>query len=86
VTVFAIEGVGHDPLRATARRCSIFLAPSNAWTRRPQVFWLRPRYPEPRDPRDLFTDVASRLHRARDDLWEQFKVGPSELRRRVLAD
>lgn len=85
VTVFAIEGVGHDPLRATgALLLDLPGALKRMDTRRPQVFWLRPRNPDPKDPRDLFTDVAHHQHRDRDELWEQVKVGPGELRRRVL--
>lgn len=87
VTVFAIEGLGHDPLRATgALLLDLPGVIKRMDTRRPQVFQLRPRNPEPQDPRALFINVAEHLHRARDDLWEQVKVSPSELRRRVLTD
>lgn len=84
---FAIEGVGHDPLRATgALLLDLPGAIKRLDTRRPQVFWLRPRNPEPRNPNDLFDDVARHLHRTRDELWAQVKVSPGELRRPVLDD
>lgn len=85
VTVFAIEGLGHDPLRATGALL-LYLpgALKRMDTRRPQVFWLRPRNPEPRNPEELFTDAAAHLHRRRDDLWAEVKVERAELRKRVL--
>lgn len=51
LTVFAIEGVGDDPLRATgALLLDLPGALKKMDTRRPQVFWMKPRNPLPQNP------------------------------------
>src|SRR6266540_3374757 len=64
VTVFAIEGVGDDPIRATgALLLDLPRALKRFDSRRSQVFWLRPRNPAPEDPMDLLARAAKHQHR-----------------------
>lgn len=85
LTVFAIEGIGHDPIRATG---ALLLDLPGALKRMKasgaQVFWLRPRNPPPRDPWQLFQEAARRQHREPLDLYEEVKVEEEELERQVL--
>jgi hypothetical protein len=85
LTVFAIEGVGDDPIRATG---AILLdlpgALSRMDSRRPQVFWLRPRNPTPDDPSELFRRAAERQHRDPADLWQEVEVSKGELQAPLL--
>lgn len=78
--VFAIEGTGHDPLRATG---AVLLDLPAALRRAApdgvaEVFWSRPRNPEPRKPWDLFTEAAVRRHMEAADLYEEVKVTDEE--------
>jgi hypothetical protein len=86
LTVFAIEGVGHDPLRATG---ALLLDLPGAIKRfdltRPQVFWLRPRSPQPDDPWDLFARVASHLDEDRQQLFDRLRVTDAELATPILV-
>jgi hypothetical protein len=85
LTVFAIEGVGHDPIRATgALLLDLPGALKRMDSRRPQVFWMRPRDPQPADPAELFAQIADHQHRTVDDLLSEVRVSGSELRRPVL--
>lgn len=85
LTVFAIEGVGDDPIRATG---AILLDLPGALkrldSRRAQVFWMRPRDLRPVDPRDLFDRAAEHQHRSPADLMAQVAVSKQELIRPVL--
>lgn len=85
LTVFAIEGVGDDPLRATG---ALLLDLPSALRRRTsgkaEVFWMRPRNPVPREPWAIFKDVAARLDRAPADLYEEVKVTDEEFERPVI--
>ncbi len=66
VTVFAIEGVGHDPTRATgAVLLDLPGALKKMDSRRGQVFWMRSRNPSPEDPMTLFNLAASHLSRSK---------------------
>jgi hypothetical protein len=86
LTVFAIDGVGDDPLRATgALLLDLPGAVRKLNTRRPQVFWMRPRNPQPDDPRELFERIARHQHRDVGELLDEVKVTRAELRRPVLA-
>lgn len=52
LTIFAIEGVGGDPLRATgAVLLDLPGALKKLGTRKGKVFWMRPPNPTPEDPR-----------------------------------
>ena len=51
LTVFAVEGVGHDPIRATGALLLDLQPAMNAMQAgRTRVFWLRPRAPKPQEP------------------------------------
>jgi len=77
--VFAIEGVGDDPIRATgALLLDLPGAIRKGVPGRAQVFWSRPRAPESRDPWDLFADAAERRHQDPQDLYEEMKVTDEE--------
>lgn len=70
---------GHDPIRATG---AVLLDLPGALRKRvvdkPQVFWMRPRNPEPQQPWDLFTRVAERQHRTAADLYKDLRVTDAE--------
>ncbi len=86
LSVFAIEGVGHDPIRATG---AVLLDLSGAIRRmrpnRPQVFWLRPRQPQPQDPWSLMQVAATKQGRATDEVYDEVRVSDEELGNPVLA-
>lgn len=85
LTVFAIEGVGDDPLRATG--ALLLDLPSALKRRTPgkaEVFWMRPRNPVPQKPWEIFEQVAGRLDRAATDLYKQVEVTEEEFERPVL--
>lgn len=77
--MFVIEGVGHDPIRATG---AVLLDLPGALRKRvvdkPQVFWMRPRKPEPQRPWDLFARAAERQHRIPDELYGELRVSDAE--------
>jgi hypothetical protein len=86
VTVFAIEGVGDDPIRATG---AVLLDLPGALQRfdrgRAQVFWMRPRKPMPEDPWMLLERVAGHQHRSAAELYKEVKVSDAELEGEVLG-
>ncbi|HEY3483921.1 MAG TPA: hypothetical protein VGK49_01000 [Ilumatobacteraceae bacterium] len=85
MTAFAIEGVGDDPLRATgALLLDLPGALRRMDTRRAQVFWMRPRNPQPEDPAVLFERIAKHQQRTVADLFAEVEVSRAELRRAVL--
>jgi hypothetical protein len=82
ITVFAIEGVGHDPIRATGALLLDLPAAITAVTSGASgVFWLRPRRPQPRDPWELFKRAAEKRHEVPRDLYDQVQVSDTELSR-----
>lgn len=86
LTVFAIEGVGHDPIRATgAVLLDLPGALKKLDTRRGQVFWMRPRNPTPEDPMKLFEVAAAHQNRQTADLLAEVVVGKAELSAPVLG-
>jgi hypothetical protein len=86
LTVFAIERVGDDPLRATgAILLDLPVALKRVRADRAQVFWLRPRDPQPVEAWDLFRTAAERHHRNPEDLYEEVKVSGPELNADVLG-
>lgn len=85
LSVFAIEGLGHDPLRATgALLLDLPAALKRFQEDKPQAFWLRPRDPHPSDPWDLFKQAAQRHNRNFNDLYEEVKVTDQEFGEDVL--
>ena len=85
LNVFAVEGVGHDPIRATGALL-LDLAPAvNAIeSGRTGVFWLRPRSPQPQDPWDLFERAAKNHNADAAVLYEQVKVTDADLAASIL--
>lgn len=85
LTVFAVDGVGDDPIRATG---AVLLDLPGALKRvqpdRAQVFWMRPRNPLPQDPWELFTVAAGHQQREANDLYTDWHVTDDELARPVL--
>jgi len=86
VNVFAIAGVGDDPIRATgALLLDLPGALKRFDTRRSRIFWMRPRNPAPVDPMDLLARAAEHQHRTPADLLAEVEVSKEELRRPVLG-
>lgn len=80
LTVFAIEGVGHDPIRATgALLLDLPAAVRGMEAGSRGVFWLRPRNPRPVDPWDLFKKAAERKGQGVDELYSEVKVTDEEI-------
>jgi hypothetical protein len=85
ICVFAIEGVGHDPIRATgALLLDLPSAARGMEAGRRGVFWLRPRSPQPQDPNELFNRMALRRNESPKELHDQVRVTPHELSTPVL--
>ncbi|MCY4631415.1 MAG: hypothetical protein OXE75_11125 [bacterium] len=86
MTIFAIDGVGHDPIRATGALL-LDLPPAVAAMRAggSGVFWLRPRSPKPHDPWELFKTAAERRNDDAASLYESLKVSDDEMETAVLA-
>jgi hypothetical protein len=83
--VFAIEGVGHDPIRATgALLLDLPSALKGMEAGAKGVFWFRPRRPQPRDPQELFNRMAQRRNENPNDLYNQVRVTRAELNNSVL--
>lgn len=66
LNIFAVEGVGHDPIRATGALLLDLQPAVNAIeSGRTGVFWLRPRSPQPQDPWELLRAqqrTTARMH------------------------
>jgi hypothetical protein len=83
VKVFAIEGTGDDPLRATgALLLDLPAAIRRSTPGQAEVFWSRPRNPAPVKPWKLFVDAANRRHQAAEDLYDEVKVSDTEMESR----
>ena len=86
VTVIAIEGLGHDMVRASGALLLELpgvckrLVPATG-----QLFVLHPRDPRPRPPWEQFKRVAQHAHRDVNDLYDEVKVSDDELTRPILA-
>lgn len=85
LTVLAIEGVGHDPLRATGALLLDLPGAARKMTTQSGVFWLRPRNPELVDPWTLFERAAEHQNRSPSELYEEVAVSEEELRREILG-
>ena len=85
LTVFAIESVGHDPIRATGALLLDLQPAVNAMQAgRTGVFWLRPRVPKPQDPWELFEKAAHRRTQSPNALYAQVKVSDAEFASSIL--
>ena len=86
LTVFAIEGVGDDPIRATgALLLDLPGALKRLDSRKAQVFWMRPRNPMPEDPMALFQRAADHQHRDPHALFAELAISKGELRTSVFG-
>ncbi|MDY7103703.1 MAG: hypothetical protein S0880_21180 [Actinomycetota bacterium] len=80
MSVFAVDGVGDDPLRTTgALLLDLPAALRRATPGRCEIFWSRPRNPRPSGPWDRFMAAARRRRQEPGDLHEQVKVTDAEL-------
>lgn len=85
LTVFAVEGVGHDPIRATgALLLDLPPAMKAMQAGRTGVFWFRPRAPQPQEPWELFQKAATRRDEDATTLYETVQVSDAELANPVL--
>src|SRR5215813_13088300 len=86
LAVFAIEGVGHDPLRATG--AVLLELPGVLRRLRPnqaQVFRVNPRDVQSVTAWEYFRVAATRRRIAAGDLYEQVQVTDTELETPVLG-
>ena len=85
LNIFAVEGVGHDPIRATGALLLDLRPAVNAIeSGSTGVFWLRPRSPQPQDPWELFKRAAKNHGEDAAALYEQVKVSDAELEAIIL--
>jgi hypothetical protein len=78
--VFAIEGVGDDPVRATgALLLDLPGVLKDFVPGKGDIYWLKPRRPPRKEPWDLFTEAASRYKRLGRELYEEVKVTDAEM-------
>ncbi len=85
LNIFAVEGVGHDPIRATGALLLDLRPAVNAIeSGKTGVFWLRPRSPQPQDPWELFKRAAENHGEEADALYEQVKVSDADIEAVVL--
>jgi hypothetical protein len=86
LTVFGVEGVGDDPLRATG---AVLLDLPGALTQfkpdEPQIFWVNPRNPRPVKPWDRIGVAASRRGVSAKELYQGVKVSEEELETPVMG-
>ena len=86
LSVFAIEGLGDDPIRATGALLLDLPSVINAVEAgRSGVFRLRPRVPRPKDPWDLLKKLANRRNEDVRDLYRRVVVSDDELTTPVLG-
>ena len=80
MTVFAVEGLGHDPLRATGALLLDLGASVKAMhPGKAGVFWMRPREPGLRDPWELFKGAAEKMNVDASELYDAVKVTDDEI-------
>lgn len=86
ISVFAIEAVGDDPLRATgALLLDLPSAVKAIESGRGQIVWFRPRRPTPQTAWDVFLTAVRRVGEDPATLLDQVRVGDIELSTPVLA-
>jgi len=80
--VFAIEATGHDPVRATgALLLDLLPAIARATAGKSEIFFSRPRSPDPNDPWEHFTKAAVNRHEEPADLYARVRVTDEEAAR-----
>jgi hypothetical protein len=84
--VVAVEGLGHDPLRAVgALLLELPGLRSRIRPRRSNVVRLSYRRSPPADARDYFQRVAERRQRVAEELWDEVLVSEEEFSRARLV-
>ena len=84
--MFAIEGVGDDPIRAAgALLLDLPGAQKRMDSRKGQVFWIRPRNPMPEDPMALFQRAADHQHCDAGAFFAELVVSKAGLQSPVLG-
>ena len=85
LNIFAVEGVGHDPIRATGALLLDLRPAVNAIeSGNTGVFWLKPRSPKPQDPWELFERAAQNHGEDAATLYERVKVSDADLEAIIL--
>lgn len=85
LNVFAIEAVGHDPLRATGALLLDLPSAVRAMESGARgVFTFRPRKPQPQDPQKIFDRMAMRRSTSPKELLKEVVVSQNELTSPVL--
>lgn len=85
LTVIAIEGLGHDPLRAVgALLIELPGIPRRIRPKQANVFRLAYRQRPPTNAWDYFKAAAARHHRDSNELWQEVGVTDEELATPVL--
>ena len=85
LVIFAVQGVGDDPVRATG---SVLLDLPGAIKRASEqchVFLVHPRNPTPREGWEFFKDAATRRKRNPGELYREVCITDDELKTPVLA-
>jgi hypothetical protein len=86
LTVFAVRGVGDDPVRATG---AVLLDFPGALKRiiagKSHVFLVSPRNPLPREGWEYFKEAAERRRVTPSELYAEVKVTDAELRAPILS-
>jgi hypothetical protein len=87
LAVFAVEGVGDDPLRATGAVLMELPAVAKRITiGKAQIFRVHPRGPQPQDPWQLLREAAQRRKIDLGELYESVKVTDAEMSTPVFDD
>jgi hypothetical protein len=85
LTVFAVQGLGDDPVRAAG---AVLLDLPGALKRiapgKSHVFLVNPRNPLPKESWEYFREAATRRNVLPDKLYQEVKVTDSELASSVL--
>ena len=80
LSVFAIQGVGDDPVRATGALLLDLRSAAKVMEAGGRgIFWLRPRSPRPQDPWALFERTAQQRKQNARQLYEEVRVSDVEL-------
>ncbi len=86
LTVVAVEGLGHDPIRAVgALLLELPGIGARLRPRRSNVLRLTYRHKQPKDAWEYFSSAARRIGREPGDLWSQIGVTDEELGKPVLT-
>lgn len=87
MTLFAIEGVGDDPIRATgALLLDLPAALRKLAPDRPQIFRSRPRAPAPEEPRTFLERLTRSSGRSVEDLRAAYGRSFAELQSSILSE